>query len=592
MRRPLALLFALVLAAIPVVATASTLADPPTPDPNFLGTVTPVPCTPEPGNPYEEAQIAAEGWDDNVRYPGACQRLRFRFGPIPIKPGQNDVLVQPVTIEKPGYDGYITRFDPDLVRVDGTVPPIDEIHLHHATWLSVPTYGSGPFFAAGEEKTIATFPKGYGMPIKRTDAWALLYMIHSAIPEPDVVFITYDVDYIAKDVAEADPINIKPAYSVWLDVESGGYPVFNTQRQYADEAGTCTYPAENCADFDAFGNVRPSQGLPSDRPGADLRLPAKGEGLGAVPNFQGGTLIGIGGHLHPGGLRNEVDVVRAGEPEPRRIYTSDAVYWDRQDSSQPGGPPTSWDFSMTVTGLPRWGVHLEPGDILRSNATYDTTNQSTYENMGIVVALIAPDDPKGNPTAPGVNPFDAPFDPAAGCPSGGLSAPTPTLCDKGVVTHPHLAENDNFGGPEGDELDAPQGDSTNRVDIAAFLYNPGDLSTISMGIPTVPLGSTLKFFNEDALIDVYHSATSCAYPCTGRTGTAFPLGNGRSSAGRDLDFDSGELGFGLPAVGAAKQSFDWDLEVTTANGFQPGEIITYYCRIHPFMRGAFEVAPA
>ena len=86
--------------------------------------------------------MAAEGWaeaDGYERYPGACQRLRFTFGPILVKPGQNDVLVQPVTIEKPLQDGYITRFDPDLVRADGTVPPIEQIHLHHATWLSVPT---------------------------------------------------------------------------------------------------------------------------------------------------------------------------------------------------------------------------------------------------------------------------------------------------------------------------------------------------------------------------------------------------------------------------------------------------------------------
>jgi hypothetical protein len=249
---------------------------------------------------------------------------------------------------------------------------------------------------------------------------------------------------------------------------------------------------------------------------------------------------------------------------------------------------------MTVTGLPRWGVRVEPGDILRSNATYDTTHQSTYENMGIAVALIAPDEPDGTPTAPGVDPFEAPFDPMPGCPTGGLQAPTPTLCDKGLPSHGHLSENDNFGGPDGaTELEAGQGSSTDRVDIGGFLYLPGDLSMISMtGIPTVPLGTEVTFFNEDAAIDVYHSATSCAYPCTGPTGTAFPLGNGRTSAGRDLDFDSGELGFGIPEISAAKQTFQWVLPVTAENGFSPGEVITYYCRIHPFMRGAFEVAPA
>ena len=60
---------------------------------------------------------------------------------------------------------------------------------------------------------------------------------------------------------------------------------------------------------------------------------------------------------------------------------------------------------MRVVGLPYWGVHVKPGDILRSNATYDTTHPSSYENMGIAIALLAPDDANG-PTAPGVDPFD------------------------------------------------------------------------------------------------------------------------------------------------------------------------------------------
>ena len=58
-----------------------------------------------------------------------------------------------------------------------------------------------------------------------------------------------------------------------------------------------------------------------------------------------------------------------------------------------------------MLGLPYWGVHVKPGDVLRSNATYDTTLQSTYENMGIVVGLLVPDNPDGKPQAPGVDPF-------------------------------------------------------------------------------------------------------------------------------------------------------------------------------------------
>jgi plastocyanin len=575
------------LAALPY---ATARAGTPSPvEPNTFVTVLPEPCLPDQGNPYEAEMARREGWDPEtgyVRYPGACQRMRFAFGPIPVKPGQNDVLIEPVHIDKPMQNGYITRVKPDLVRAsDGKVPPIEQIHLHHGTWLNATgDYGSGPFMAAGEEKTIFPLPRGYGMPVKRTDQWLLLYMIHSAVASPDLVYITYDVDFIPQ--AKGDAIGLKPAFPVWLDVRPSGYPVFNVQRGYGGGAGTCTWPREECAAFDPYGNVIPGQGAPPTKPGTDWRFPARGSTLGRIDNFQGGTLIGIGGHLHPGGLTNDIDLVRNGQA--RRIYTGESVYWDRTDSTQPGGPATSWDFSMKVTGLPQWGVRVQPGDILRSNATYDTTIQSTYENMGIAIAFIAPDKPNGTRTATGVDPFAANtvFDTSENCASGGLQTSPTTLCDKGVPTHGHLHENDNFGGASG-TLSASRGRPAGDVNIGDFLYVPGDLSMISMtGIPTAKPGDKVTFNNYDASIDVYHSITSCAYPCMGPTGTSFPLANGRTSFGRNVDFDSGQLGFGIPQITGAKNAASWDLDLS---GYQPGEVVTYYCRIHPFMRGALEI---
>jgi hypothetical protein len=157
------------------------------------------------------------------------------------------------------------------------------------------------------------------------------------------------------------------------------------------------------------------------------------------------------------------------------------------------------------------------------------------------------------------------------------------------VTHGHYAENGNYGGPSTTPWRAQPGSQTSQVSIADFLYAPGDLSMISMtGIPTVKLGSNLDFLNIEGPA-IYHTVTSCKYPCAGQTGAAFPLADGETSQGRKLDFDSSELGIGLPAVGAASQLLNWDLPVTRQAGYRPGEVVTYYCRIHPFMRGAFEV---
>ena len=615
MRAFVCALLALALLAPP--AAAQGTARPPTPEPNTAVEISPRPCALEGRDIYEREFYAREGWPgpDYERYPGRCQRLRFSYGPIAVKPGQNDVLIEPVKIEKPLREGFITRFKPDLVRADGTVPPIEQVHLHHGTWLSVPDYGSGPFFAAGEEKTTAPFPKGYGMPVKPSDTWLLLYMVHSAVQQPMEVYITYDVDFVTK--AAAEELGLKKAYPLWFDVRPSGYPVFNVQRDYGGPDGTCTWPKEECAKHDPFGKEIVGQGQPGNGKGTDWTFPKPGEELGLIENFNGGTMIGLGGHLHPGGLQNTIDLVRPGNKvrvkrtyrkkpkqgrrkgrkvtrwvtkphETARIYTGEAVYWDREDPLKGGGPPTSWDFSMKVTGLPYWGVHVKPGDIIRNNAIYDTTNQSTYENMGIVVSLFVPNDEKGNPQAPGVDPFVTPLDSSDGCRSGGLTAKKKRLCDKGVVTHGHLVENDNFGGERG-KWDFRTGSPTGEVGIADFLYLPGDLSMISMtGVPTVKLGSQLRFTNFDGPV-IYHTVTSCKFPCLGPTGTAFPLSNGATSKGRQLDFDSSELGFGTPSIGPAKQTLNWSLPVTKEAGFEPGEIATYFCRIHPGMRGAFEV---
>jgi hypothetical protein len=105
----------------------------------------------------------------------------------------------------------------------------------------------------------------------------------------------------------------------------------------------------------------------------------------------------------------------------------------------------------------------------------------------------------------------------------------------------------------------------------------------------VKLGTNLRFTNLEGAA-ILHSITTCRFPCLGPTGAAFPIANGRTSAGRRLDLDSGSLGLGLPFFTPAKETLDWDVPVTRKAGFRPGETVTYFCRIHPFMRGAFQVA--
>ncbi|MCA1726707.1 MAG: hypothetical protein LC722_03335 [Actinobacteria bacterium] len=350
-------------------------------------------------------------------------------------------MIEPVTIQKPLYDGFMVRFKPDFVLADGTVPPIENLHLHHAVWSSFTgNYGNyGAWAASGEEKTTFHVPRGYGMPVRGADSWGLLYMIHNQLPGPEEVFITYEIDYVATDEAAG----IRPAYPLWLDVlRDNGYPVFNVQRGFGVE-GTCTWPRQNCARFDPYGRVASGQGSAPTVAGSDWKLPARGEPLGRIEAFYGGTLISLFGHLHPGGLSVDVDMVRG--RASRRVLTSRARYWDWNEPRKVGGPPVSWDMSMTANELPRWGVRVRPGDVLRINATYESRLQSSYEAMGIAVGFIAPDRVEAGrtvPGAPGVDPFARGLrtDDSAGCATRGLLASPDRLCTGGSVTHGHLAE--------------------------------------------------------------------------------------------------------------------------------------------------------
>ncbi|HWL65685.1 MAG TPA: hypothetical protein VNP73_06900, partial [Actinomycetota bacterium] len=326
MRRLTISLFALLLLATVVVPAVAQ--EPPVPDPAFIKEVPGAKCEPE--TPYEK-----HGWKETASAAAGdkCKRIKFVYGPVTVKPGQNDVLIGPVTIEKPAYDGLITRFKPDLVDASGVAPPINLVHLHHGTWLNAgDSYGNGPFFASGEEKTIGFWPKGYGMHVGAQDQWLLLYMVHSAVSEPTEVWITYDLDFVADE--DAEELGMVPTKPVWLDVQNdriakgapstGGNPVYNSQKGFGHhnkDLGImeCSWPKENCARHDVYGGVTPQQGKPIKLEGADYK----------VTEDMAGTLILMGGHLHPGGIRDEVSLVRNGKE--KMIHISDAVYWDRKN---------------------------------------------------------------------------------------------------------------------------------------------------------------------------------------------------------------------------------------------------------------------
>ncbi len=511
-----------------------------------------------------QAQVdELEGAHPLAGMPAGTEFIHLAAGPYNVTPGANLILTQLGGVPKPTVDGYMLRMYPNLHyalpdgKCCGAIPRVDVVHLHHGVWLSDGQAGAGegnsepggfyPFIASGEEKTIYQLPSGFGYPVAAKDHWVFNYMIHNLTNLGKKVFVTYDMDFLPASAPAA--ANIRPVHPIWMDVmDHHIYPVFNVYR-HSGKNGKFTFPdmAKN-----PYGGGAPLNEFTVDHPG---------------------TLVATAGHLHPGGLYDDLDLIRSGatphggatpgaEPNSVRLFQSNAHYWD------PRGP-ISWDMAMTGTPTD-WRPQVKAGDVLRVSTTYNTTRASWYESMGIMVVWEAWNDGSG------VDPF------------------THKLDENGKVTHGHLAENDNHGGDGtiGYTAAAKLPDcSRTQVTIAQFHYLPGDLQKSAANcIPTIKQGQALTFYNADAsasaqfsflgggntayMSSIFHTVTACQSPCGLTTGISYPLANGAGG------FDSAQLGYGTPAAGR--------LTWSTPTNLKPG-VYTYFCRIHPFMRGVFRV---
>ncbi len=457
--------------------------------------------------------------------PGAVT-LHLKEGPFDIQPGQNNIATK-TRIPQPEVNGWIVGIRPNLEFEDGTIPGVDVVHLHHGVWLNVAARdltASLPerFFAAGEEKTTMALPAPYGYRYQTSDHWILNYMLHNLTPDQHQVWVTYDIDIIPDTAGEAT--GMIPAHPIWMDVQNGSiYPVFDALRGMGDGV-TYTFPDQA---------TDPYKGGPV---------------LNRWTSDRDGVLIATAGHLHPGGLHTDLYVSRG--DQTAHVFRSEAKYYE------PAGA-VSWDVAMTAT-LPDWRVQVKKGDVLSTTATYDTGLASWYESMGIMVTWMGE--------------------------SGTADDPFTTKVDEpGMLTHGHLAENDNHGGADDPSyLDLSQLPSApvkgGKIDIQDWLYSQGDMSATA-NVPTVKPGETITYDNLDANIGVgqWHTITSCKAPCNKSTGIAYPLADG------PVIFDSGELGVGGPPTA--------DRTTWTIPTDLPAGTYTYFCRIHPLMRGAFRVEP-
>ncbi len=500
------------------------------------------------------------------RLPDGVERITYDVGPLTVDPGQNRIAYKTIEgADRPPVNGWIVRMKPDLVWASGPrkghAPRSDHVMFHHGVFLNLSRSDATSnfperFMGTGEEKTIMQFPDGYGYRYKTTDKWWLNHMIHNLTSQPMKLDIQYTVDFIPDSAPQAAGITgVRP---IWMDVENGnGYPVFDVHRGTGGKDGKFTYPREA---KDPYHGGPPKNVWTVDRDG---------------------VLVSTAGHVHTGGLYTDLSLSRPGAKyqgpkcNSKRRAVARRACWakaPRVNGStvhlfrshgkyyEPAGP-VSWDVSMKGTPA-NWLIQVHKGDTLSTQATYETKLGSWYESMGIMVVYMA--DGSG-----GRNPYKSKVD------------------YPGQVTHGHLPENDVHGGRKTDLPDprklASAASSGDPFLISGFQYGAGDfrIPGAQGRPPVVEKGQSLTFelSAPDAAREEWHSLTSCAAPCNGSTGIAYPIADGK------FRFDSGQLGDlngrgDAPTVGRTAWTTPKNLPVGT---------YTYFCRIHPMMRGAFRV---
>lgn len=515
---------------------------------------------------------------------GVEKDMVLYFGPFTIPPGQD---VNRITVDLPLYNGMVTAIAPSLWDAATNTEPTNlELHIHHAHWFRVSndpgdeyyTLNLAWVFGTGEEKTQGSFDDRaaaegiaglrYGIFVPGGQPQAMIFMVHNKLPQARTVYISLSVGFVygsAQEIAAAP------------------------------DCGPLLLPRETCAAGQRFHDLKgrlwgstfdvPRQpdgdGIyvhPRDIVPEDPQL-ALGKHFTAAWS---GTLIASAGHMHPNG--REVVIANLG-PSGSRCeadldgdgYAGITLLRSRKLDRNALAWPHTEDYQMGASQF-GWRAPVRAGDRITQFGVYANADYASYEAMSFAGLYVdraqvpAPygaggctldaakprlvDNPSGDPTETILNhPWDAPPLPLCG---PGLGP----ACDRPIVPR-------------------PQGMVTDTVHIATFAYLPGDLQfTGELGAPPkVQQGQRLRFINEDVAAGIRHSVTSCEAPCNGPYVANYPQPDGA--------FDSGKLG-NLDYIDGGVTGADASPLWESPPDLLPG-VYSYYCRIHPTMRGAFEV---
>jgi plastocyanin len=519
----------------------------------------PVAHAQEPSDPLEP--IVTRG-DQYVPKPaGTVETLRFWYGPYVVPPG-NDM--NRFDLHLPVAEGFVLSIEPRLrYASDLSAPGHQHAHIHHAHWLRVDPgnkqdmYTGGLtqwLWGTGDEETRADArrqsdaePGGpvYGGYTRPGHVEPVIYMIHNKTSQPMNAYIVLDVVFAHGSEAQLEQA---------------------TGRDYRSPIGVI---------FGRTFDVPRVAGGPGEFETArdDPRGPIE------WTSTLTGTIVGTGGHLHPGGKAVTIENLGpAPNPCPRTRFSKYGGTTLFRSEAVHRTAPLSEDFQMTI---PRggWRAPVRKGDRLRISGAYENRDHAWYAVMshaGVYVDVEQPPRGRCKPYLVGREGRKAFHRKAPDLTKGVLNrdwrgAPD-AVCGSGAG---HSAHHD--GGPcERPEPDTGPGLDTSVVTIENFAYTPGGRGLSgALGAPArVKRGQSLTFVNADQGADIRHTVTTCPWPCNGPYVSNYPTADGR--------WDSGTLGWDL-VDGGSPIPF-----ARTPSDLPVGKY-AYFCRTHPFMRGAFEV---
>ncbi len=246
-------------------------------------------------SPNTEDIASLTPMDDSVE--AGAERLHFKVGPFTVEPGQNNIANRSAQSQQPKEDGWIVGIRPNLVDAHGKTPGVDVIHLHHAVWvnLSAPdaTVPSLPerFFAVGEEKTNPQVPARLRLRVQ--DLRPLAPQLHA--PQQHVEAR----EVVGRATTSTSSRRARPRRRTSRPRGRSGWTCRTARRT---RSSTCRAAAATNGEFTYPDEAKnPYQGGPA-------------KNVWTVD--QDGTLIATAGHVHPGGLRDDLWLQRAGSTAP------------------------------------------------------------------------------------------------------------------------------------------------------------------------------------------------------------------------------------------------------------------------------------